>query len=202
MRILPISILLLLAFGCASYPEKEGFTPLDTTGTNLRNPYFSDASKDYVYEADIKAFDNSFSGIAIIKKLGVAHHRVVFTTKMGNTLFDFSFQGDALKVNRILNDLNRKILINILHRDFKALITEHPPVTKTFLKANDTLWETHILSKKHYFYASKGRLRKIVRSKSGKEKVILTFSGIRDGKADEITIDHKSIPLNIRLSSL
>ena len=189
MRILHISLLVVLAVGCASYPRQKGFTPLDTAITYLRNPYFSEASKDYVYEADIKAFDNSFSG-------------VVFTTKMGNTLFDFSFQGDALKVNRILKDLDRKVLVNILHRDFKTIITEYPPILSAFRNVKDTLWEADILSKKHYFYASRGQLKKIVRTKSGKEKVGIKFSGIQNGDAGEITIDHKSIPLTIQLNSL
>ena len=90
MRILLTSLLFLFV-GCASYPIKNGFTSTQTSVQAITNPYFSDSAKDYVYKAQIKAFDKNLGGILAIKKLGEAHHRLVFTTEMGNTIFDFTF---------------------------------------------------------------------------------------------------------------
>lgn len=224
MRSLCSSFLALLLVGCASYPVKQGFQPLEpvssdqvnagkslpaTTRTSVAsapsevmNPYFSDTSKDYVYKAKIDAFDTSFGGLLIIKKLGPAHHRIVFTTEMGNTIFDFTFKEDDFKVNRIINKMDRKILINILKRDFKVLIEEHPEVLKTFTNEKDIVRETKILSKKHYFYFAGTRLHKIVRAGNGKEKVVFLFSEIKDGLAENVGILHKTIPLTITLKSI
>ena len=79
-------------------------------------------------EANINAFDNNFGGIFIVKKLGPKHHRIVFTTELGNKIFDFTFKEDSFKVNQILKELDKKLLINILKSDFKTLIMENPPL--------------------------------------------------------------------------
>ncbi len=202
MRILLSSLFAFVLFGCASYSKKNGFESVETIQKETLNPYFSDVSKDYVYKAKIEAFDKSFGGLFIVKKLGPAHHRIVFTTEMGNTIFDFTFQGDDFKVNRILKEMDRKLLINILKRDFWALFEEHPQVLQTFKDKGDIVYKTKILSKKHYFYQTDGSLKKITRVGSGKEKVNFMFSEIEEDLAGKIEILHKTFPLTITLNRI
>ncbi len=208
MRILLISLLFLLV-GCASYPSKNGFIPaltveentIDLQGEKI-NLYFSDLTKDYVYKAQIEAFGNSFSGILAIKKMGEAHHRLAFTTEMGNTIFDFTFQEDTFKVNSILSKLDRKIIIGILKRDFLALITENPEIEKTFEKEGEILQKSSVLGKKHYYLSKNGRLSKITRAKNGTEKVVFEFRQPSENVAEVISIVHKNIKLTIHLNAL
>ncbi len=202
MRILLSSVFAILLIGCASYPKKNAFQSVETIQKETLNPYFSDVSKDFVYKAKIEAFDKSFGGLIIIKKLGPKQHRVVFTTEIGNTLFDFTFNGDDFKVNRILKEMDRRILINILKRDFKTLLAEHPLVFRTFKNSEDIVSETKILSKKHYFYHSEGRMHKIVRVGSGKEKVVFLFLETKDNLAGNVRILHKTFPLTITLNRI
>ncbi len=202
MRILLPSLFVFVFFGCASYPKKNGFQSIETIPKKILNPYFSDISNDYVYKAKIEAFDKTFGGLFIVKKLGPGHHRLVFTTELGNTIFDFTFQGDDFKVNRILKEMDRQLLINILKRDFKALIEEHPQILQTFERKGDTVYATKILSKKHYFYYSKGHLNTIARVKHGKEKVIILFSKIKNSLSEEVQIFHKTFPLTIKLNGI
>jgi len=202
MRILVSSLFAFVFIGCASYPQKKGFRTVETIQKKTLNPYFSDASKDYVYKAKIEAFDKTFGGLLIIKKIGPAHHRIVFTTEMGNTLFDFTLKDDDFKVNRILKEMDRKLLINILKRDFKTLIAEHPPVLQTFKTGKDIVTETKILSKKHYFYHAQGQLNTIARVRGGKEKVIFLFPETKDSMAGKVQIVHKTLPLTITLKGI
>lgn len=202
MRILLSSICAFFLIGCASYPNKNGFRPIGEIAIDNLNPYFSDTSKDYVYKAKIDAFDKSFGGLFIVKKLGNANHRLVFTTEMGNTIFDFTFHGDDFKVNRILKAMDKKILINILKKDFKALIEEHPPILEVFTTQGEIVVETEILSKKHYFYLVDQRLNKIARVKNGKEAVEFHFSGDTRNYAKELRILHKNTKLQIVLTAL
>ena len=130
------------------------------------------------------------------------HHRIVFTTEVGTTLLDFTFQGDEFKVNRIFKKMDRKLLINILKRDFKTLITEQHPVIQVYTDKQDIIYETKILSKKHYFYYSKDGLHKIVRIGRGKKKVVFLFSEIQKEIAGKIEILHKTFPLTITLNSI
>jgi len=202
MRILLSSLYLVLLVGCASYPKKNGFVSQASTAIQIINPYFSDVSKDYVYKAKINAFDKSFGGIFIVKKLDVNHHRIAFTTEMGNTIFDFEFQGKKLKINRILPEMDKKLLINVLKRDFLALIKEKPNSSNFYFKDGQTLVEANLLSKKHYYILRGNNLEKIVRTGGEKEKVTFLFSRINDNIAEEILITHRNIKLEIALTVL
>ncbi|MDT7828602.1 hypothetical protein RQM65_07995 [Pricia sp. S334] len=199
MRILISSLIAFACIACASYPKKNGFEAVENIAIKVLNPYFSDRAKDYVYKAKVEAFDKTFGGLLILKKLGINHHRIVFTTEMGNTLFDFSFQNGGFRVNRIVKEMDRKILISILKKDFAALIVEQPPVLQTFIDNDNRVYATDILSKKHYFYRSEGQLDKIVRVKNAKEKVVFLFSETEVHRAGKIEILHSGFPLAITL---
>ncbi|WP_232622905.1 hypothetical protein [Pareuzebyella sediminis] len=168
----------------------------------IENPYFSDARQDYVYKATINAFDQRLGGLLIIKKIGLEHHRVVFTTEMGNTIFDFTLQGSDFKVNQILKEIDRKIVLDLFRKDFEILIKEQAPVTKSFTDGSDLVLELNSRHKKHYYFYVDNQLKKIARTGNGNEKVSFLFSGIKGNIAREIRIDHSNIDLKIALKAL
>ena len=175
---------------------------METVPETRLNPYFANDSTDYVYKANIEVFGKTFGGLFIVKKLGANHHRTVFTTEIGNTLFDFTFQEDDFKINRILKEMDRKLLINILKRDFKTLLEESPQILQTFKDDDDMVYAARIGSKKHYFYRDNAVLQKIIRTGGGKEKVAFLFSKIEKNYANKIQIVHKTIPLTITLRGI
>ena len=191
---------MLLLISCASYPKKNGFTVREVR--NIENLYFSDTSKDYVYKANIEAFGNSFGGIFIIKKLGDDHHRIAFTTELGNKIFDFSFQGEDFKVNHILKDMDKKILINVLKNDFQVLVAQNPFIEKSFQKDDDFIQQASLHHKTYYYFLTEEKLKKVVRVGNGKEKVVFLFSEINDNIAQQIRISHQNFKLNIALKAL
>lgn len=191
-----------LLMACGSYPKKNDFKKTEITSLHLINPYFSDMDRDYVYKAKITFADKSFGGLFVVKKLGADQHRVVFTTEMGNKLLDFSFEGSAFKVNYILEEMNRKILINLLRKDFYILIHERPTVLQQYIKQDgSTLLEAKV-GKSTYFYSQHQNLKKIIDTRHGKEKTVYDFSGVDDHEAQEIDIIHKNIKLSINLKSI
>jgi hypothetical protein len=201
MRFLTISLALFFV-ACGSYPKKQNFDGFISEKSAINNHYFSDSERDYVYRADIKVFKNTFSGILILKKLGVAHHRIVFTTEMGNKLFDFEFQAKNFKINQIMPEMDQKVLINVLKRDFFVLIHEKPFAKNSYAKGVLRIVESALLSKKHYYFFDRGQLIKIVRTGNGKEKVSFRFSRINDNIANGIQIKHQNIKLKINLNRL
>lgn len=201
MRYLLISFC-FICIGCASYSKKNNFIKRKTSDIEIRNLYFSDKTQDYVYKANIDVYKKHFGGIFIVKKIEDNNHRIVFTTEMGNKIFDFSFIDENFTVNYILEDFNKKILINILKKDFKALIEETPTPLNTFLHQNDIVFETEINNDKHYYYNKNNTIHKIVRTGNRKEKVVFTFSEISDTIANLITIEHKNLKLKINLKSI
>jgi len=202
MRYLLPSFLIALLISCSSYPKKQGFIKAESPQQQVKNPYFSDVSKDYVYKAAIEAFDKNFGGIFIVKKLAANQHRVVFTTEMGNKIFDFSFLEDEFKVNYILPQLDKKILINILKTDFRVLLSEEHCIEKGFKTNSNFLYETRIGAKKYYSHITENELQKIVRVKNAKEKVEFLFSEINDNIAEHIQVIHQNFKLKITLKAI
>lgn len=201
MRYLLISFLFLLA-SCASYQQRNNFETQESFNKVVTNIYFSDVAKDYVYKAKIDVYGKSFGGIFIVKKIGEAHHRIVFTTEMGAKIFDFSFHKDEFKVNYVLDEMDKKILLNILEKNFRVLVREKEKVQNKFIKENSELFETVIVNKKYYYLQCNGRLNKIIRATNGKEKVVFLFSEISDATAKNIQILHYNIKLSINLKSI
>ena len=200
MRFLIISLCLLFV-GCASYSKKQGLTLIPNTLDTAINPYFSNSEIDYVYKANIDIYKKSFGGLFIIKKINADEHRLVFTTEMGKTLLDFSFFKDDFKVNYIIDDMNKKMLINILKNDFNILITENFNSIRAFKQQDTTIFESKIDNKTYYVYGN-SFLHKIVRTNKTKEKAVFTFSEINNNFANQITIEHKNIQLKITLKSI
>lgn len=202
MRYFLISCLALLT-ACSSYPKKNDFIKTKTVSLNTINPYFSDMEQDYVYKAKIAFANRTFGGLFVVKKLGKDQHRVVFTTEMGNKLLDFSFEGNTFKVNYILEEMNKKILINLLRKDFYVLIKERPTVLHQYIKKDGAVLLETKTDKDTYFYAQQNHnLKKIIRTRNGREKTVYDFSGIGEHLASEINITHTNIKLNINLKSI
>ncbi len=202
MRFLLISLVLVLCVSCASYPKKNGYTAIDLTTRTITNPYFSDSDKDYVYKANIAAFGKSFGGLFIVKKLGKNQHRIAFTTELGNKIFDFTFKDNDFKVNHILKELDKKILVNILKNDFRVLVKENSVIEKAFLLDGNTVYQTDIEGKNYFYSMDEDQPYKIIKVKNERPQVEFLFSEINDDLAKAIQINHENLRLSIRLKSI
>lgn len=202
MRYLTLSVCLLF-IGCGSYIKKEQLSIVETKWVTIINPYFANTAKDCVYKASIEAYGRNFSGLLIIKKIGADHHRVVFTTEMGNKMFDFTFLKDELTINFIPDELNKKILLNVLKEDFTTLLKEQLDKVTTYTNDLENVYHSETKTGSLFYYFSKnGNLNKIVKEKHGKAGTIFSFDKLNDHIAEQITIDHKTKKLRINLRSI
>ncbi|WP_459209524.1 hypothetical protein [Aquimarina rhabdastrellae] len=204
MRYLLINLVVLLGFcSCKpiEYAQEEDAIGIKVTYTN---PYFANAAFDYVYKTDIAVYNQNFSGILIIKKIKEGLHRAVFTTQFGGTIFDFEFNKEDFKVHYILKDLDKKIIINIFKKDFKALIDETLDPIKAFETKAERIVKTKADKRfNYYFYDdSKNRLDSIKQTTKRKEKFSILFDKIDENVAEEITIQHHGIKLRMKLHLL
>jgi hypothetical protein len=179
-----------------------GYQPTALDAREIRNPYFSDVQKDYVYKANIIVFEHNFGGILVLKKLANQTHRIAFTTELGNTIFDFTLSATDFKVNRILKEMDRKILLSILEQDFRSLIQEEIEPLNTYTKDDSELTKAKIGSKTHFYTYKNDILTNITRVGNEKEKVVITFSEIDDRVARQIVISHKNMKLTISLQAI
>jgi len=205
MRFLAISTLCLTLFlTSCSLKTTEGLREIPFLEKEVENPYFANPKIDYVYKAKIDVYGKNFGGILIVKKIEPAIHRVVFTTEFGSKLFDFQYEGNSFTKNFIIEDLDRKFIVNVLKDDFKLLINESAEVVSLYESETQNVFKTKTESGFNFYFIGRDskQLDKIINTSKTKEKVEVDFSFSSDSPsniADEIVIKHINIKLKIDL---
>ncbi|KQB38819.1 hypothetical protein [Flavobacterium aquidurense] len=192
--------LALVLISCGSVTKN--YTPKKLEKTSYEVPYFSDSKTDYVYKTNITVYGNEISGIFIAKKINDTTHRIVFTTEFGNKLMDFELSDTDFKVNSIVSELDRKILINTLKEDFRLLLKKEYLIQEQFENDLDNIYKSKDGKRDNYLFISKKnqKLEKVVHSSQTKEKFTLTFSSENNIFAEKIEIVHQNIKLKIELN--
>lgn len=201
IQFLIINCFLALVFvSCGSVTKN--YTPKKLDKTSYEVPYFSDSKTDYVYKTNITVYGNEISGIFIAKKINDTTHRIVFTTEFGNKLMDFEISDTDFKVNSIVSELDRKILINTLKEDFRLLLKKDYQIQEQFENDSAEIYKSKDGKRDNYLFISKKdhQLEKIVHSSQTKEKFTLTFSSENNIFAEKIQIIHQNIKLKIELN--
>ncbi|WP_291286415.1 hypothetical protein [Flavobacterium sp.] len=180
----------------------KNYTPKKLDRTSYQVPYFADSKTDYVYKTNITVYGHEMSGIFIAKKINDTTHRIVFTTEFGNKLLDFEISETDFKVNSIVSELDRKILIHTLKEDFRLLLKKDYLIQQQFENESADIYKSSDGKRDNYLFISKKdhKLEKVVQSSKTKEKFTLTFSSENDIFAEKILINHQNIKLKIELN--
>lgn len=203
IRFLLINFSAVLLFSCKAY-EIKGVSKEVSKETVFKNPYFSDRETDYVYKAHIEVYGNKIGGIFIAKQINDTLHRVVFTTDFGNKLLDFELSEHDFKVNYILEDLDRKIIVNTLKEDFRLLLKNNHLVEEIIENDAFLIYKSEDNKRFNYFYVRKkdNNFVKLVNASKTKEKVTLEFNSKNSTFAENIKIVHRNIKLKIELNQI
>ncbi|MDQ0592527.1 hypothetical protein QFZ37_000896 [Chryseobacterium ginsenosidimutans] len=193
------SLILLLFISCKTYKLTDT-KPVSSSEKTVENLYFS-SSEDYVYKCQMDIYKNHVSGILIIKKINATTHRVVLTSDFGNKLIDFEISENDFKLNYVLPDLDKKIVINFLKNDFQHLLKQKYPVTESFENESSKIYLSKIDNKSYYLFFNKENylLKQIVYTKNKKEKIDFTFDAKKHIFADSLNLQHKDYKINIKL---
>lgn len=194
--------LAIVLVSCGSVTKNYTSKKLDRTSYQV--PYFADSKTDYVYKTNITVYGHEMSGIFIAKKINDTTHRIVFTTEFGNKLMDFEISETDFKINSIVHELDRKILINTLREDFRLLLKKDYIFQQQFENESDDIYKSQDGKRDNYLFISKKdqKLQKVVQSSKTKEKFTLTFSSENNIFAEKILINHQNIKLKIELNYL
>jgi len=202
-RLLLISIFSVFTFSCKSYQVANAVKKENTT-TEFKNPYFSNPETDYVYKAHIEVYGNKLGGIFVAKRISDSLHRVVFTTEFGNKLLDFELSENEFKVNYILEELDRKMIVNTLRDDFRLLLQVNHPIYETFQSEHFKILKSNAKTRFNYFFVNEknNQLVKLIHTSKSKEKVIFEFESKNSIFAEIIRINHQNIKLKIELNQI
>ncbi|KIQ21377.1 hypothetical protein RT99_11250 [Flavobacterium sp. MEB061] len=192
--------LAIILISCGSVTKN--YTPKKLDKTSYEVPYFKDSKIDYVYKANITVYGHDLTGIFIAKKINDTTHRVVFTTEFGNKLLDFEISENNFKVNSIVSELDRKILVNTLRDDFRLLLKKEYQIQEQFENESDDIYKSAYGKRDNYLFISKKdrKLEKVINSSKTKEKITLLFNSENDIFAEKIEIIHQNIKLKIELN--
>ncbi|WP_426483390.1 hypothetical protein [Flavobacterium sp. 2] len=192
--------LAIVLVSCGSVTKN--YTPKKLDKTAIEVPYFADPNADYVYKTNITVYGHEMSGIFIAKKINDTTHRVVFTTEFGNKLLDFEIAEKTFKVNSIVSELDRKILINTLTEDFRILLKKDFLIQEQFENVDFNIYKSADDGRDNYLFFSKKdqKLEKVVRSSKTKDKITITFTLENDNFAKKVVILHQNIKLKIELN--
>ena len=195
-------VVTILLTSCGSNKVVEGYNKVALDKNTFEVPYFSNPEMDYVYKANISVYGNELTGIFIAKKINETTHRVVFTTEFGNKLLDFEISETEFKVNFILEELDRKILINTLVNDFRLLLRSNYTVRNQFENDKESVYEALDADKINYLFVSRttNKLSKIVHSSKRKAIIAFLYTSKNDIFVENIIIQHQNIKLKIELN--
>lgn len=193
------SVIILLLGSCKTYKLTD-IQPVSGTEKTVENLYFSSA-EDYVYKCQMDIYNNHVSGILIVKKINDTTHRVVLTSDFGNKLIDFEISEHNFKLNYVLPDLDKKIVINFLKNDFQHLLRKEYPVHTRFENKESNIYLSKLDKKTYYLFFNKknGLLDQIIYTKNNKEKIDFTFAAKKHIFADSLNLQHKDFKINIKL---
>lgn len=200
IRSLIISSIFCLFLSCKSYQVKDAIE-IDNSKTIIQNQYFSDQELDYVYKAHIDIYGKKLGGLFITKRINDSVHRMVLTTDFGNKLLDFEVSENSYKKNFIIDNLDKKIIVNTLVADFRTLLQVNNDILKTFKKNNELVYQT---KNNHYYYVEEGtnKLNKIIKTNKRNEKVLFSFQSKKATFAENIKIQHYNIKLKIEFNQI
>jgi len=193
--------LVVILSSCASNFVKDYKTTVLDKMT-FDAPYFSNPEIDYVYKANITVYGHELTGIFIAKKINDATHRVVFTTEFGNKLLDFEISETDFKVNSIVDELNKKILINTLKTDFRLLLRNRYLIKEQLENATDKVYKSEEGNRYNYLFVSKNdeKFYKIINTSKRKERINISFTSENNIFAERIIIQHQNIKLRIEFN--
>ncbi len=193
------SILFLSLLSCKTY-QLTDVKPASDTLKTAENLYFS-SGEDYVYKCQMDIYSNPISGILIIKKTESGAHRVALASDFGNKLIDFTISDTDFKVNYVVPDLDRKIVINFLKNDFRRLLKKQYPVSQAFENPQSRIYLSQSGREKYYLFFDKETemLRQIIYTEKDREKIDFSFGAKKHIFADSIQLQHRDYKISIRL---
>lgn len=202
MRFFLLISTILLCSGCSSLKFINDFEEVKpVSGTRYATSLFKEPDKGYLYKANINVYGREFGGLIVIKKNGHQNFRIAFTTEFGNKLIDLGYDNGELKLNYAIEELNKKIIINTLKRDFAILLAPEIDVEKEYENDKYKLIQGVQENRFNYYFINKpgNRLDKIINASKRKEKIIVKFDPYENNVPEQINIEHQNIKLNIFL---
>lgn len=193
------SLLLTFLNSCASY--SDNFRISDKKVESFTPDFLINSSKEKSFRMSIEAYGNNFSGNVVSKKLNQNHYRFAFLSEFGGKMLDFELENQEMKVNYAMEQLDRKIILNMLQKDFNLLFNENNKIIQTFESDGFSVLQSKINEKPVYYFLKNDSLEKAVMAPRKKEKISLQYS-YKESEFPDVEISHGKVKIKIYLHLL
>lgn len=183
-----------------------GLQPTISVSTYRSNlmPAFDSLAAPMYFTADVAFKDNSLSGMLALSQEGDKSYRIVMMTTFGMQIFDFSLSKDSFIVHSCMEQLNKKVVLNLLRDDFRSiLMLDVPEQFKGLLyqsSVNSQRWGCSLRTKRgEYNYVLYPKGTNFVRM-VGKDSGVKEMIGVFDEEV--VMIEHAKLGLKINLKQI
>lgn len=191
-----ISLLFFSASSCKHY-QVEGKQVISVE-EHFTVSYFNTIDKEYLYNAKINVFGNDLSGILVVKKIDDHRKRLALLSEFGNTLLDFEFENENVSVKYIMDDLNKKIIINKLKKYFQLLVHSEFEIKNSYELENATTHVSKFQGKRIFLNLDENKqLTMLNQASIFRNKVNIQYFG-NENFADSILFVSNELPISMR----
>lgn len=160
-----------------------------------------------LYSATVDVAGNHLSGLLLIKKMPDSSTRLVFSSEMGLSLFDFEFRpGGDFKVYSIMKKMDRKAVIKTLRHDFELVLMNRLDYSAATVRKNNSEMYFIFPQEKGYNYyitnADGSQLLRMERASGKKVIVEAVTRNYSNGIPYSVGISHKAFEFNIGLKRI
>jgi len=189
--------------GCRS--AYDDLRPTGEQTTCIRK--FQPAFRADWYTTSVDVYGHHISGLLLFKVMPDSAVRVVFTNEVGVTFFDFEFtKNDDFRVHQINSQLDRKIVINLLRKDFELLMMRrlgNKPL-RIFKRQNEYFDALPGKRETDYFITDKdcASLLRIEKASKRKKMVEVKLVETAGSAPDSVSLQHFTFNMHIALKKL
>ncbi len=204
MRYLPYSLLIMVAFSCASEYKLLRPATLDQSCVSKIRPRGLTTAW---FNTSVDVVGKHLSGLLLIKNQPDSSTRVVFTNEAGITFFDFEFTKDGtFAVKRIVSQLNKKPIIQTLRKDFELTLgIPFRGVTPEVWTMNTEKWYGVKQKNETSYFITDSECASLLRLELGssrKKKTEVFIRGKHPHDPDSVQIKHYNFAMQIELRKL
>jgi len=197
-----ISTSFLLAH-CTPVHKQMQVAAVDVNAVKKFQPAFGTA----LYNTTVDVTGNHLSGLLLVKKMSDSSTRMVFSSEMGLSFFDFEFRPDGgFKVYSIIKKMNRKAVIKTLRHDFELVLMNRLDSTNATTRShNGKMYFIFPQEKGYNYYVTTpdgSQLLRMERASNKKVIVEAVMKNYKNGIPDSIGLSHKTFEFNIGLKRI
>lgn len=169
---------------------------IKSKSTEVVLPYFDSLDYEYHYTAKIRAYNNDINGILIVKKMDEQHKRVVMLSDFGNTIFNFEFKNGKSKAIYVMDNLNKKIIVNRLLLYFDFFTRSSYKSSKQYKDGVKTTFISRLKNKRVKIEQTGQHLHTMRLVSRWKEKAEVKYFA-NTNYADSISFQSKELPISM-----